>query len=68
MDREEKSCVVDAAQLLHTVADEFAGLTEAPGITAEERADVAAVLEFVHTCIEDFRLADFRPKRGANNG
>jgi len=68
LDREEKSGGVDAAQLLHTVADEFAGLTEAPGITAEERADVAAVLEFVHTCIEDFRLADFRPKRGANNG
>ncbi len=64
MEREEKSCVVDAAQLLHTVYDEFSGLMEAPGLSDDERTEVASIRNFIHNCIEDFRLADFRPKKG----
>lgn len=64
LEREEKSCIVEAAYLLHDLEREFSDASKSESLNEADKAVLASVLSYINSVLDDFRLRDLKPKQG----
>ena len=60
VEKEEKSCLLDAAFFLHDLLGVLDEMKKSPNLVGGEKEAVDKMLGYVHTLIDDFRLKDLR--------
>jgi hypothetical protein len=60
IEKEEKSCLLDAAFFLHDLSEVLDEMKKSPNLDGGDKEDVDKMLGYVHNLIDDFRLKDLR--------